>query len=134
GLARMAVFEAGVVALTPHPKGANRFERTGIELADLYVAEVPPGTYLYEAGLRRGDRLVRLNGEIIPAWSTFVDRLDAERDKEPHLGFISARDGRERTGTFRIRREDFVDAQGQRFARYVLPCGSWANLVEWRVR
>lgn len=134
GLARMAVYEAGVVALTPHPRGAGLFERTGIEIADLYAAEVPPGMYLYEAGLRRGDRLLKLNGEPIPAWSTFVDRLDAERDREHHLEFVSGRDGRGRSGTFRIRREDFVDAQGQRFARYVLPCGSWANLVEWGAR
>lgn len=131
GLARMAVFEAGVVALTPHSRGAGLFERTGMEAADLYAVEVPPGTYLYEAGLRRGDRLLKLNGEVIPAWSTLVDWLDAERDREHQLGFVSGRDGRERSGTFRIRREDFVDAQGQRFARYVLPCGSWANLVEW---
>ncbi len=131
GLARMAVFEAGVVALTPHSRGGSLFERTGMEAADLYAVEVPAGTYLYEAGLRRGDRLLKLNGDVIPAWSTLVDWLDADRDREHQLGFISGRDGRERSGTFRIRREDFVDAQGQRFARYVLPCGSWANLVEW---
>jgi len=120
-----------VVALTPHSRGVGLFERTGMESADLYAVEVPAGTYLYEAGLRRGDRLLKLNGDPIPAWSTLVDWLDADRDREHQLGFISGRDGRERSGTFRIRREDFVDAQGQRFARYVLPCGSWANLVEW---
>lgn len=130
GLADMAVLEAGVVALTPHVRGGTLYERTGMELADLFAAVVPPGTYLYEAGLRRGDRIVRLDGEEVPAWSSFVERLDADRDREHQLEFASSRDGRVRTGTFRIRREDFVDGTGARFSQYVLPCGSWASVVD----
>ncbi len=41
GLADMAVLEAGVVALTPDMNGSTLLERSGIELADLYVAIVP---------------------------------------------------------------------------------------------
>ncbi len=130
GLADLAVFEAGVVALTPNPEGNDLLERTGIELADLFAAKVPPGSYLFQAGLRPGDRLVALDGKKLPAWSTFVDRLASAPDVKHDLTFVSARDGRLRRGEFRIRREDFKDADGQRFSRYVLPCGSWANLAE----
>ncbi len=130
GLADMSVFEAGVVALTPNPRGGNLLERTGIESADLYAAVVPAGSYLHNAGLRVGDRLVKLDGETIPAWSTFVDWLEEEPDKEHLLEYVSAREGRAAKGRFRIRREEFVDAHGVRSVRYVPPCGSWANLVE----
>lgn len=130
GLADMAVYETGVVALTPNAQGATLVERTGIELADLYAATVPPGSYLFKAGLRPGDRLLTLDGKILPAWSTFVDRLAAEPDLKHTIEFISARDGRERSGTFQVRREDYVSPQGERYSRYVLPCGSWANMIE----
>ena len=130
GLADMAVFEAGVVSLTPHVQGESFTERTGLELADRYAASVPRGSYLYQAGLRPGDRIVALDGQSVPAWSTFVDRLASSPDRSHRIDFISARDNLERSGDFRVRREDFIDESGQRYSRYVLPCGSWANLVQ----
>ncbi len=130
GLSDMAVYEAGVVSLTPHVKGESFRARTGIELADRYAATVPKGSYLYQAGLRPGDRLVALDGQKIPAWSTFVDRLALAPNVEHSLDFIAARDNSPRSGKFRVRREDFVNEAGGVFSRYVLPCGSWANLVQ----
>lgn len=127
GLANLAVFEAGVVAMTPDPSGHNMQERTGIELADLYAAVVPEDSYLFQAGLRPGDKLLSLDDQALPAWSTFVDLLRETPDRPHRLDFLSARDGRERSGTFQMRREEFTDDHGQSFARYVLPCGSWAN-------
>ena len=41
GLANMSVYESGVVALTPLPSGPSLVARTGLEAADLYVAELP---------------------------------------------------------------------------------------------
>ncbi len=58
GLASMAVYESGVVALTPLPAGPDLVTQTGIELADLYVAELPADSPLYAAGLRVGTSLV----------------------------------------------------------------------------
>ncbi len=130
GLSDMAVYEAGVVSLTPDVEGETFTERTGIELADRYAAAVPKGSYLYQAGLRPMDRIVTLDNKTVPAWSTFVDRLAEAPDVEHQLTFYSARDDRLRSGRFRIRREDFSSESGQQFSRYVLPCGSWANLVE----
>lgn len=124
-----AVFEAGAIAFTPLAHGTF-VERTGIESVDLYAAVVPPGSYLYRAGLREGDRLVSLDGETLPAWSMFVDTL-ADMPDSPHtLVFNGARDGQVHTGTFQVRREDFALATGERFSTYLLPCGSWANRME----
>ena len=128
GLAEMAVFEAGVVALTPLAQGATVLERTGIELADMYVSHLPRDSYLYRAGLRPGDKILRLDDEDIPAWSSFRERVWAERDRAHRIEFLSERDGRLRSGTFQMRREDFTDEYGQTFARYVFGVRHWVPL------
>ncbi|HVY25218.1 MAG TPA: RIP metalloprotease RseP [Polyangiaceae bacterium] len=130
GLADMAVFESGVVALTPDPSGTSLFERTGIELADLYVAMVPQDSFLYQAGLRPGDKVLRLDDVVVPAWSTFRERVFAAPDKEHRIDFQSARDGRMRSGKFQIRREDVLDASGRAVkSKYVMPRQQWIPLA-----
>ena len=130
GLADMAVFEAGVVALTPDPNGTNLLERTGIELADLYVSVIPPDSYLHKAGLRPGDKILRLDEEAVPAWSTFRERVFALPDRQHRIDYQAARDGRVRSGEFQMRREDFTDEHGQTFARYVLPIQHWTPVAK----
>jgi regulator of sigma E protease len=128
GLADMAVFESGVVALTPDPSGSTLFERAGIELADLYLAIVPPDSYLYKAGLRPGDKILRLDDEPVPAWYTFCERVKAAPDKQHRIDFQAARDGRVRSGTFQIRREDYRDDSGQTRSYYIFPQQHWVPL------
>ena len=129
GLADMAVFESGVVALTPDPSGSTLFERAGIELADLYLAIVPPDSYLYKAGLRPGDKILRLDDEPVPAWYTFGERVKAAPDKQHRLDYQAARDGRVRSGTFQIRREDYRDDSGQTRSYYIFPQQHWVPLA-----
>jgi regulator of sigma E protease len=129
GLAEMAVFEPGVIALTPQPQGPSLLERTGIELGDMYVSQVPQDSYLYRAGLRPGDKILRLDEQDIPAWSVFLERVWAERDGAHRIEFLSERDSRLRSGTFQMRREDFSDEHGQTFARYVFGVRHWVPLA-----
>ncbi len=129
GLADMAVFEAGVVALTPDPNGNTLLERTGIDLADLYVSIVPADSYLHRAGLRPGDKILKLDDEPVGAWSTFRERVFTAPDRQHRVDYLSARDGRVRYGKFQMRREDFTDEHGQTFARYVLPIQHWAPVA-----
>ncbi|MCA9594332.1 MAG: RIP metalloprotease RseP [Myxococcales bacterium] len=129
GLANMAVFESGVVALTPDASGTDLSSSTGIELADLYAAVVPEDSYLHKAGLRPGDKILRLDDEPVPAWSTFRERVLAAPDRPHRIDYLAAREGRERSGTFQMRREDFTDEHGQTFARYVLRVQHWIPLA-----
>jgi len=129
GLADVAVLEAGVVALTPDAAGTTLFERTGLELADLYAAVVPEDGYFYKAGLRPGDRVLKLDEEPVAAWSTFRERVLAQPDRPHHLSYQTARDGTVHSGTFQVRREDFTDDRGQSFSRYVLPIQHWLPLA-----
>jgi regulator of sigma E protease len=102
GLAEMAVYEAGVVALTPDASGVDFTARTGIELADLYAAIVPQDSYLYQAGLRPGDKILRLDDEPVPAWSSFSERVRMAPDQPHRIEYLAARDGRIRTGEFQV--------------------------------
>lgn len=129
GLATMAVYESGVVALTPLPSGPDLATRTGLELGDLYVADLPNDSPLYAAGLRLGDKLLKLNGEPLPAWSTFRERVWGKRDQPHALEWQSARDGRIRSGEFQMRREEFRDETGQTFARYSFRVQNWIPLA-----
>ncbi len=129
GLATMAVYESGVVALTPRSSGPDLAARTGLELADLYVSELPEQSPLFRAGLRTGDKLVRLDGRPLAAWSVFAERVWAERDQGHVLEWLSERDGRLRSGKFRMRREEFTDENGHTFARYKLLVQNWIPLA-----
>ncbi len=129
GLASMGVYQSGVVAMTPHATGPDLLARSGIELADMYVAELPTGSPLYQAGLRVGDRLTQLDGEALPAWSTFYERVWRQRDVPHQIEWLSARDGRKRSGEFLMRREDFTDINGQTFARYRFRVQNWIPLA-----
>ena len=129
GFADMAVFETGVVALTPDASGDDLLGRTGIELADLYASVVPEDSYFYKAGLRPGDKVLDLDGVVLPAWSAFRERVLAEPDRPHRIQYLAARDGRPRYGTFQMRREDFVDEHGQTFARYVMRAAHWVPLA-----
>ena len=129
GAADFGVYETGAVALTPDPNGTDFTSRTGVELADLYAAIVPEDSYLHKAGLRPGDKLLRLDDEAIPAWSTFRERVLSAPDRPHRIDYLAARDGRERSGTFQMRREDFTDEHGQTFARYVLRVQHWIPLA-----
>lgn len=129
GLADVAVFEAGVVALTPDAAGTTLLERTGLELADLYAAVVPEDSYFYKAGLRPGDKVLKFDGEPVAAWSTFRERVMAQPDRPHRIDYQAARDGVVRSGTFQVRREDFTDDHGQSFSRYVLQIQDWVPLA-----
>ena len=128
GLADMAVYEAGVVALTPDPNGHDVVSKTGIELADLYAAVVPEESSLYLAGLRPGDKLLKLDNEPIAAWSTFTEKLLATPNRPHRIDYSSSRDGRLRSGTFQVRREDYV-SQGQHETRYFTRVQHWLPLA-----
>jgi regulator of sigma E protease len=90
---------------------------------------VPEDSYQYKAGLRPGDKILRLDDEPVPAWSTFRERVLAAPDRPHRIDYLAARDGRERSGTFQMRREDFTDEHGQTFARYVLRVQNWIPLA-----
>ncbi|EYF02153.1 RIP metalloprotease RseP [Chondromyces apiculatus] len=127
GLADLAVYESGVAALTPETGAADLQSRTGIEHADLYVAEVPEGSPEWKADLRVGDRVVEVDGVEVTAWSTFTERLFAAPDK-PHV-ITWLRAGQRKSGTIELRREEYLDEYGQYRPRFFLRAANWSPMV-----
>jgi regulator of sigma E protease len=127
GLADLAVYESGVAALTPEASSGDLAARTGIESADLFVADVPEGSAEAAADLRPGDRIVGVDQQEMPAWSTFVEHLFAAPDRQHLVTWLRAR--QRKSGTIALRREDWIDEYGERRPRYFLRATNWAPAI-----
>lgn len=126
-LADLAVYESGVAALTPEVGNADLVERTGIEHADLYIADVPEGSAEWEAGLRPGDRIVELDGVEVPAWSTFEERLFEDASRPHELTWN--RDGQRMSGRIELRREIWIDEYGSERPRFFMRASHWSPVI-----
>ncbi len=74
-LAPIYVYSSGLAALTPESSGTDLRERTGMELADLYVADVNPRSPEYAAGMRPGDRVLTVDDVTLSGWSMYDEML-----------------------------------------------------------
>jgi regulator of sigma E protease len=82
-LADMFVYESGLAALTPDTSGDGLIERSGMELADLYVADVTVGSSEERAGMRVGDRILTIDDVEIPTWSMYRETME-QKPVKPH--------------------------------------------------
>jgi regulator of sigma E protease len=126
-LADAAVYESGVAALTPDAGNGDVASRTGLEPADLYVADVPEGSAEWNADLRPGDRLLEVDGVEVPAWSVFLERVFAAPDR-PHV-ITWLRAGQRKSGTVELRREDWIDEYGEHRPRFFVRASNWVPTI-----
>jgi regulator of sigma E protease len=126
-LGDLYVYEAGVAALTPLPAGKDLRERTGLELAELFLARVEEGSAEWLAGLRPGDRIVAIDEVEVSSWSSVVERLTAAPVRPHSVGWV--RNGVRHAGTVLIRQEEWVDDEGNRVPRVVLRSEPWRPTV-----
>lgn len=127
GLCDLEVLEPGLTMLTPEPGEGDVVSRTGIESPDLYVADVPANSPEFAMGLRRGDRILTVDGVAPPSWEAFREALLDDPTRTHSIAF--RRDGREIAGAFRLAREEFMDEFGQRFRRPVFRTDHWVPSV-----
>lgn len=127
-LADLFVYESGVAALTPLPTGRDLLERTGMELAELFVADVQEGSAEWLAGLRPGDRVVSVDEVEVASWSMLTDHL-LSAPVRPHT-MAWTRNAVRHSGTVQIRQEEWVDDSGNRVPRVVLRLRNWYPTVQ----
>lgn len=127
GLADLAVYEAGVAALTPETGHGDLTAKTGLEPADMYVANVPEGSAEWKAELRPGDRIVEVDQVEVTAWSMMMERLLAAPDRPHVLTFLRA--GQRKSGTVELRREDYLDEYGEHRPRFFVRISNWSPTV-----
>jgi regulator of sigma E protease len=123
GLCDLEVFDPGLAMLTPDPGEGDVGSRTGVESPDLYVADVPATSPEYAMGLRRGDRILGIDGVAPPSWEAAREALLDAPERSHAVSF--RRDGREVAGAFRVEREEFTDEFGQRFRRPSFRTDHW---------
>lgn len=123
GLVELDVYEPRLAVLTPEVGEGTGAERSGIELADLYVSHVTSGSPEHRAGLLPGDRLVALDGRPIELFATFIEDLRAGRGKEHELTF--RRNGQELHTRYRLQHMSGVTEHGQKYDRYVVGIRNW---------
>jgi regulator of sigma E protease len=127
-MADLSVYDSGVAALTPEAGQGTLQQRTGIELADLYVADVVQSSAEWSAGLRPGDRIVSVDNTEVSAWSMFEDKLFANPDQRHAIAWD--RQGQRKTGMIELRKELWVDEYGQQRLRYPpLRASNWLPVV-----
>ena len=126
-LADLAVYEAGVAALTPEAGHGDMTAKTGLEPADMYVASVPEGSAEWKAELRPGDRIIEVDQVEVTAWSMMIERLMADPDRPHVLTWMRA--GQRKSGTIELRREDYIDEYGQHRPRFFVRISNWSPSV-----
>ncbi len=115
-LGDISVYDSGVASLRPEVVQGTLQQRTGMEIADLYVADVAEGSAEWGAGLRSGDRIVSVDNAEVSAWSMFEDKLFAAPDQRHIIAWD--RRGQRKTGTIELRKELWADELGQQRLRY----------------
>lgn len=124
GFASFEVYEPGETRLVPDPARTGP-AAAGLELAEMYVATIDPGSPEYAMGLRRGDRVDALDGRPVALWrEQLAEWLIAASDKSHEVTWVRA--GQRQTGTFRMHRESHYDEEaGREVRRYVFHTSNW---------
>ncbi len=127
GLCDLDVLEPGIGQITPDVSDPDVASRTGIESPDLYVADVPVRSAEYEMGLRRGDKILLLDGVPPTSWEGFRESILAGGQRMRQLTF--RHEGREVVGGFAVRPAVWTDEFGQRYIRLSFRTDHWLPTV-----
>lgn len=77
GLGELRLYRPRVAGLHLPASARHGALRAGIETSELYIAGIEEGSPEHRMGLRRGDRLLTLDGYPIRNWSSFLANLRA---------------------------------------------------------
>ncbi len=127
GLCDLAVLEPSLAMVTSEPGEGDVLSRTGIEVPDLYVADVPSDSPEYAMGLRRGDKILGVDGITPASWEAVREALFDNPTRQHTLSF--QHEGREVVGAFVLDREEITDEFGQRFRRPAFRSTHWVPAV-----
>ncbi|MDB4932025.1 MAG: hypothetical protein JWM10_4509 [Myxococcaceae bacterium] len=127
GLVDLEVFDPGLAQIAPEPGTGEMTTRTGIEASDLYLSDVAPDSPEGLMGLRRGARVLALDGEVPPSWERFIAALT---EGPPRLRTIRfALDHHEAVGGFSLRPVVLTDEFGDRSVQLRTSLERWRPIV-----
>lgn len=120
----LALYEPHIATLTPEPGEGDALVRAGLEPSELYVHQVRLGSPEHGAGLRRGDRLLSLDGETLVDWDGFVAAVEEAGDVEHELSFRRA--DQIITRRLRLGHEHGETEYGEAYDRWATGIEHWA--------
>lgn len=129
--AHVEVQEPGSTVVIPQAvldASGGRHYQTGIEISELFVYSVEPGSPADRIGLRRGDQLLELDREPILHWNILRQRLNAEPERRFHLVWAMPGGGR-RESFFKQELRSELDAYRQEEQRLVFGA---TNRFAWK--
>ncbi len=126
-LGDLYVFESGLAALTPESTGDGLKDRTGMELADLYIADVDSDSPEQRAGLRPGDRIISVDDVEVSNW-LMVEQLVQARTGRGHT-ITWLRNDERMSATIQLQRRSFADQESVSTTRPTLGARNWAPRV-----
>ncbi len=127
GLVDLEVFDPGLAQIAPEAGTGEMTTRTGIEPSDLYLSDVAADSPEALMGLRRGARVISLDGAAPPSWERFIAALTEGPARLRTLRF--AIDRHEAVGGFSLRPVVMTDEFGERSVHLRTGLERWRPIV-----
>lgn len=129
--AHVEIQQPGTAVVIPNPifdpTGRRSYE-TGVQSAELFVFSVEPGSPADVIGIRRGDRIVELDGKAIGSWDLLRQKLAADPERTFQIAWVSP-GGVSHQSRFRQEVRSEMDAYRQEEQRLVFGA---LNRLAWR--
>lgn len=127
GLVDLEVFDPGLAQIVPEPGTGEMTRRTGIEASDLYLSDVAPDSPEALMGLRRGARVLTLDGAAPTSWERFIADLTEGPSRLRRISFALGH--HEAVGGFSLRPVVVTDEFGGRAVRLRTGLERWRPIV-----
>jgi regulator of sigma E protease len=123
GVPAAALSKYEVIRTTVSPEfttaeGGNRVASIGVESEEPYIFNVKSGSAAEKAGLRRGDRLVAVDGAPITGWMSFGRRLKALAPNGGGFQLTLKRDGQLIQTKVQLQKETWTDQFERQVTEY----------------
>lgn len=101
-------------------KEKSLLNQLGIMRSDLFLHDIRPGSPAEKAGLMRGDRVARLDGEMVTSWQTVLSRIKNYTPADGAVQFSVLRNGEVHSFSITPEEFDLPTDQGAIEKRYAI--------------
>ncbi len=104
----------------PRETGSDLVAKLGLEPAELYIFQIKKGAPADLAGVRSGDRVLRINNEEVHAWTDVLNLVKSYDPNTEGIQFTVLRDGEEKTFLIKPEMTELMTMKGQEERRFTI--------------
>jgi regulator of sigma E protease len=93
---------------------------TGLESAELYIYQLKKASPADKAGVQKGDKVVKINGEPVSTWNDVLNRVKSFDPANGTLKFTVLRDGQEQSFDITPEMTKLMTMKGQEERRFTI--------------